>query len=127
MPRLTAAENSPAMGENEIEALTEKYGPVSARAMRVASCMVERGNVLRRALVEAIDSAELAAAQQQNLEAETQAASNGRPAPGTHYEYCIDLHQPVNSIAQAGELGGSPQALGRGARYVAAQRHVRCR
>ena len=52
---LTAGENSPAMGEREIETFTEKHGPVTLEtALLVVSGMVERGNVLRRGLLKGI-------------------------------------------------------------------------
>src|SRR6185437_6042988 len=77
---LTASENSPAMGEQEIADFTQKNGPVTEeQAMLVVSGMVERGNVLRRVLLGGIkdqiirshvlaqvvadDSAQLAAAE----------------------------------------------------------------
>src|SRR6185312_7400612 len=77
---LTASENSPAMGEQEIADFTAKNGPVTEeQAMLVVSGMVERGNVLRRVLLGGIknqiirshvlaqvvadDSAQLAAAE----------------------------------------------------------------
>ena len=79
---LTASENSPAMGEQEIADFTAKNGPVTEeQAMLVVSGMVERGNVLRRVLLGGIkdqiirshvlaqvvadDSAQLAAAEKQ--------------------------------------------------------------
>jgi hypothetical protein len=52
---LTASENSPAMGEQEIVDFTEKHGPVTqATAMLVVSGMAERGNILRRVLLKGI-------------------------------------------------------------------------
>lgn len=52
---LTASENSPAMGEQEIADFTEKHGPVTREtAMLVVSGMAERGNILRRVLLKGI-------------------------------------------------------------------------
>jgi hypothetical protein len=52
---LTAAENSPSMGEREIVEFTTKNGPVKLETSRlIVSGMVERGNVLRRALLNGI-------------------------------------------------------------------------
>ena len=52
---LTASENSPAMGEQEIADFTAKHGPVkSETAILVVSGMVERANVLRRVLLKGI-------------------------------------------------------------------------
>jgi hypothetical protein len=52
---LTASENSPAMGEQEIADFAAKNGPVSSEtAMLVVSGMVERGNLLRRVLLKGI-------------------------------------------------------------------------
>ncbi len=89
---LTASENSPAMGTQEIEDFTAKNGPVSeATALLVVSGMAERGNVLRRVLLKGIkeqiirshvladvvahDTADLAAAQQQDSPAARQKAA----------------------------------------------------
>ena len=83
---LTAAENSPAMGEIKIASFAEKHGPLQREtALLVISGMVERGNVLRRVLLKGIkdqiirshvlaetiaaNGSELAAAQQQNSDA----------------------------------------------------------
>lgn len=52
---LTAGENSPAMGQREIEEFTAQHGPVEPEtALLVVSGMVERGNVLRRVLLKGI-------------------------------------------------------------------------
>lgn len=89
---LTASENSPAMGKQEIEDFTAKNGPVSqATMLLVVSGMAERGNVLRKVLLKGIkdqiirshvladvvakDDADLAAAQQQDSAAARQKAA----------------------------------------------------
>ena len=52
---LTAGENSPAMGEREIADYAKEKGPVRQEtAFLVVSGMVERGNILRRVLLEGI-------------------------------------------------------------------------
>ncbi len=80
---LTAGENSPAMGQREIETFAEENGPFPPEtAFRVVAGMVERGNTLRRILLQGIkqqiikshvlaeaiakDDASIAAAVQQN-------------------------------------------------------------
>lgn len=82
---LTAGENSPGMGQREIEAFAEKNGPFPPdTALRVVAGMVERGNALRRILLQGIkqqiikshvlaeavaaDSAKIAAAEQQDTD-----------------------------------------------------------
>ncbi len=52
---LTAGENSPAMGEREIADYAAEKGPLRREtAFLVVSGMVERGNILRRVLLEGI-------------------------------------------------------------------------
>jgi hypothetical protein len=52
---LTAGENSPAMGEREIADYAAEKGPLRTEtAFLVVSGMVERGNILRRVLLEGI-------------------------------------------------------------------------
>ena len=52
---LTAGENSPAMGEREIADYADEKGPLPHEtALLVVSGMVERGNILRRMLLEGI-------------------------------------------------------------------------
>jgi len=52
---LTAGENSPAMGEREVAAESEKHGPMpEPTALLIISGMVERGNSLRLILLKGI-------------------------------------------------------------------------
>ena len=52
---LTASENSPAMGEQEIADYTEKHGPLpQATVLHIVAGMVDRGNLLRRTLLKGI-------------------------------------------------------------------------
>jgi len=52
---LTAGENSPAMGEREIDDYAKEKGPLAQEtAFLVVSGMVERGNILRRVLLEGL-------------------------------------------------------------------------
>ncbi len=52
---LTAGENSPAMGQREIEEQTGQSGPLKHdTSLLVVSGMVERGNILRRILLQGI-------------------------------------------------------------------------
>jgi hypothetical protein len=52
---LAAGENSPAMGEHEIEDYTAKHGPLPLpTSLRIVAGMVERGNVMRQILLKGI-------------------------------------------------------------------------
>ena len=83
---ITAGENSPAMGQREIEEFTANNGPFAPEtSVRILSGMIERGNKLRMILLEGIKmqiikSHVLAAAIDENNAQVQKVASAGREA-----------------------------------------------
>jgi hypothetical protein len=96
---IAATETPPGVGEREIASFAQKNGPLKPeRAQRIVAAMVERGNALRRILLDGIkeqvarsrtladavadDNAKIAAAEQADGGAPVQVAdAGGNPAP----------------------------------------------